>query len=54
MTTDDARRTREVKSVITMTEAALSKYRILYTNRLDIKFNEETCRVLNVEHSFVR
>jgi len=52
MTTDDARCTRPIKSIITMEEAAGNKNRILYTNKLDINLMRKLV-VLNLEHIFV-
>jgi hypothetical protein len=52
MTTNDARRTREIKSSFIMEIAAFYKKKIFY-QQTGLKFKEETSEVLHVEHNFV-
>jgi len=50
--TNDARCTCEIKARIT-TEKVAFKEKYLFTSKLDLKFKEETSKVLHLEHSFV-
>ena len=52
--TNDGRCTREIKSRIAMAKAAFSKKKTLFTSKLDLKFEEETNKMLRLEHGFVR
>jgi hypothetical protein len=52
MLTNDARCTREMKSSIDMAKAVFKK-KALFTSKLDLKFKEETSKVLHVECKFV-
>jgi len=36
-----------------MARAAFSKNKILYTSKLDLKFQEESSKMLHLEYSFV-
>ena len=49
MLTNDGRCTREIKSRIAMAKAAFSKKETLFTS----KFEEETNKMLHLEHGFV-
>ena len=52
MLTNDARCTRDVKYRIAVAKSAFKK-KNLFTNKLNLKFKEETSKVLHVEYSFV-
>jgi hypothetical protein len=52
MMTNDAKCTRGIKARIT-TEKVAFKKKFLFTSKLDLKFKEETSKVLHLEHSFV-
>jgi len=52
MLTNDARCRREMNSRIAMAKAVFKK-KTLFTSKLDLKFEEETSKVLHVERSFV-
>jgi len=45
-------RTREIKSRIAMTKAAFSKKKTFY-QQIGLKFEEETNKMLRLEHGFV-
>jgi len=51
MTTNDARRTREIKSSFVMEKAAFYKKKTFY-QQTGLKFKEETSEVLHLEHNF--
>ena len=51
--TNDGRCTCEIKSRIAMAKAAFNKKKILFTSKLDLKFEEETSKMLHLEHGFV-
>ena len=53
MLTNDGRCTCEIKSRIAMAKAAFNKKKNLFTNTLDLKFEEETSKMLHLEHGFV-
>jgi hypothetical protein len=53
MITNDARCTREIKFKIAMAKAAFNKKETLFTRELDLKSEEEICKMLHLEHSFV-
>ena len=53
MLTNDGRCTYEIKSRIPMAKAAFNKKKTLFTSKLDLKFNEETSKMLHLEHGFV-
>jgi hypothetical protein len=53
MITNDAKCTCEIKSRISIAKAAFNKKKTLFTSNLDLKFKEETSKVLHLEHSFV-
>jgi hypothetical protein len=50
MLTKDARCTREMKSRIAMTKAIFKK-KNLFTSKFDLKFREETSKVLHVQYT---
>ena len=53
--TDDGRCTCEIKSRIVMAKAAFNKKKkkTLFTSKLDLKIEEETSKMLHLEHGFV-
>ena len=51
--TNDGRCTCEIKSRIAMAKAAFSKKKTLFTSKLDLKFEEETNKMLHLEHGFL-
>jgi hypothetical protein len=53
MITNDEICKREIKSRIAMAKAALSKKKTLFTSKLDLKFKEESSKVLHLECSFL-
>jgi hypothetical protein len=52
MLTNDVRCGREMKSRIDMAKAVFRK-KTLFVSKLDLKFKEETSKVLHVQYSFV-
>ena len=50
--TNDGRCTREIKSRIVMAKAAFSKKKTFY-QQIGLKFEEETNKMLHLEHGFV-
>jgi hypothetical protein len=54
MITNYARCVRETKSRIAMAKAAFNKKKDFFIGKLDLKYKEETCKVLHLEHSFVQ
>ena len=52
MLTNDGRCTREIKSRIAMAKAAFNKTRTFY-QQIGLKFEEETNKMLHLEHGFV-
>ena len=50
--TNDGRCMCEIKSRIAMAKAAFNK-KTLFTSKLDLKFEEETSKILYLEHGFV-
>jgi hypothetical protein len=52
MTTNGARCTREIKSRIAMAEAAFNKKKTVHW-QIGLRFEEETNKVLRMEHSLV-
>ena len=52
MITSDARYTCEITRRITMAKAAFS-YRVSFYQKNGLKFEEETDKMLHLEHSFV-
>ena len=53
MLTSDGRCTREIKSRIAMAKAAFSKKKTLFYQQIGLKFEEETNKMLHLEHGFV-
>ena len=53
MLTNDARCTCEIKSRIAMAKAVFNKKRALFTSILDLKIEEETSKMLHLEHGFI-
>ena len=51
--TNDGRCSREIKSRIVMAKAAFNKKKNLFTSTLDLKFEEDTSKMLHLEHGFV-
>jgi len=51
--TNDGRCKREIKSRIAMAKAAFNKKKTLFTSKLDLTFEEETRKMLHLEHGFV-
>jgi hypothetical protein len=53
--TNDAKCTRENKSMTAMTKEAFNKKQTLFTSKFDLrKLKEETNKVLHSEHGFLR
>ena len=52
MLTNDARCTRDMKSRLAMAKAVWKK-KTLFTSKLDLKFKEETNKVIHVQYSLV-
>jgi hypothetical protein len=52
LTTNNARRTREIKSRVAIAEAAFNKKNSFY-QQIELKFKEESGKVLHSEHSLV-
>ena len=50
--TNDGRCTCEIRSRIAMAKAAFNKKKTLFTSKLE-KFEEETSKMLHLEHGFV-
>ena len=44
---------KEIKSRIATAKAAFNNKKTLFISKLDLKYKEETCKVLHLEHSFV-
>ena len=53
MLTNDGRCTYEIKSRIAMAKAAFNKKKILFYQHIGLKFEEETSKMLHLEHGFV-
>ena len=53
MSTNEGRCFREIKSRIAMAKAAFNKKKNLFTSTLDLKFEEDTSKMLHLEHGFV-
>jgi hypothetical protein len=53
MLTNDGRCTCEIKSRITMTKAAFSKKRALFYWHIGFKIEEETSKMLHLDHTFI-
>jgi len=53
MMTYDAKCTLEIKSRIAMTKEAFNKQKAYFTSKVDLKFKEETSKVLHLEHIFL-
>jgi len=53
MITNEAKCICEIKSRIAMKEAAFNK-KTPFISKLDLKYKEETSKVLHLEHSFVQ
>jgi hypothetical protein len=51
MITKDARRTREIKSIITIAKAAFNRKKHFFCQQIGLKFVEETVEVLHLSHS---
>ena len=51
--TNDGRCTCEIKSRIAMAKAAFSKKKTLFASKIGLKFEEETNKMLHLEHGFV-
>ena len=51
--TNDARRTRETKSRIALAKAAFRK-KTFFHQQIELKFKEETGKVLHLQHSILR
>ena len=51
--TNDGRCTREIKSRIAMAKAAFSKKKTLFYQQIGLKFEEQTNKMLHLEHGFV-
>ena len=51
--TNYGRCTCEIKSRIAMAKAAFNKKNTLFTSKLDLKFEEETSKMLHLEHGFL-
>jgi hypothetical protein len=54
MISNDARCMHDIKSRIVMAKAAFNKEKIIFISKLDLKYKEETSKVLHLERSFVR
>jgi hypothetical protein len=53
MMTNGARCTGEIKSRIAMAKAASTKKKTLFHQQIGLKFEEETSKVIHLEHNFV-
>jgi hypothetical protein len=53
MLTNDGRCTCEIKFRIAMAKAAFNKKRALYYQHIGFKIEEETSKMLHLEHSFI-
>jgi len=53
MLTNDGRCTCEIKSRIAMAKAAFNKKKTLFYQQIGLKFEEETSKMLHLEHGFV-
>ena len=53
MLTNDGKCTCEIKSRIAMAKAAFSKKKTLFYQQIGLKFEEETKKMLHLEHGFV-
>jgi len=53
MITNYARRTEEIESRIVMTKAAFNQNKAFFVSKQDLKFKEETSKMLDFQHSFV-
>ena len=53
MLTNDGRCTCEIKSRIAMAKAAFSKKKTIFYQQIGLKFEEETNKMLHLEHGFV-
>jgi len=53
MLTNDGRCTCEIKSRIDMAKAAFKKKKTLFYQQIGLKFEEETSKMLHLEHGFV-
>ena len=51
--TNDGRCTREIKSRIAMAKAAFSKKKNSFYQQIGLKFEDETNKMLHLEHGFV-
>jgi len=51
---NDGRCTCEIKSRIGMAKAAFNKKKTLFNQHIGLKFEEETSKMLHLEHGFVR
>jgi hypothetical protein len=54
MITNDARWTNEMKSRIPIPRAAFNKKTTLFTSKLDLKFKDETSKMVHLEHRVIR
>ena len=50
---NDGRCRCEIKSAIAMAKSAFNKKKTLFTSKLDLKFEEETSKMLHLEHGFL-
>ena len=51
--TNDGRYTFEIKSRIAMAKAAFSKKKTFFYQQTGLKFEEETSKMLHLEHGFI-
>ena len=53
MLTNDGRYTCEIKSRIALAKVAFNKKKTLFYQQIGLKFEEETSKMLHLEHGFV-